>query len=220
MIIFNVALNSLMGTIPNGIVNFDLTTLQMQFNSLTGTIPSNLRFISALTKLDLAYNSLAGPIPGSIEDLSRLVYFSLDHNSLTGRIPTGLGLISGLTLIYLHSNSFSGTIPESISNLANLVIEVQTNSLSGCQPTLTNAVFYTYYPQFSPERVALEAFYDSTAGGAWSSNTNWKANDDLGTWFGVTAACESAEVTVIRVNTNNLAGTNASFAAFFPIFSC
>jgi hypothetical protein len=91
--------------------------------------------------------------------------------------------------------------------LTNLrLLWIYTNSLSGCQPSFPTLTDFQYYPQFSPERVALEALYDATNGPSWTTSTNWKTSDDINSWHGVTSSCESAGVTSLVPNGINLAG--------------
>jgi hypothetical protein len=115
-----------------------------------------------------------------------------------------------LTLLHIYGNSITGTLPGSMSNLVNLgELWVYSNSLSGCQPsfpTLASLTSYLYYPQFSPERVALEALYDATNGASWGTSTNWKTSNDINSWSGITSDCQSAGVTLMAVGNNNLAG--------------
>ncbi len=63
------------------------------------------------------------------------------------------------------------------------------------------------------ERTALLDFFISTNGASWTNNTGW--NGAVGTecaWFGVTCTAGDANVSEIRLNTNNLSG---SFPATF-----
>ena len=56
------------------------------------------------------------------------------------------------------------------------------------------------------DRAALEALYDSTDGANWTNSTNWKIDDDLGTWYGVLVDSDG-RVTHLNLADNNLVGT-------------
>ena len=55
------------------------------------------------------------------------------------------------------------------------------------------------------ERAALVALYDATDGDNWTNNTNWKSQEPVGDWYGVTV--ENGVVTELDLNGNNLTGT-------------
>ena len=55
------------------------------------------------------------------------------------------------------------------------------------------------------ERAALVAIYDATDGDNWTDNTNWKSEEPVGNWYGVTV--ENGAVTELDLEDNNLTGT-------------
>ena len=55
------------------------------------------------------------------------------------------------------------------------------------------------------ERAALVALYDATGGDNWNNNTNWKSEEPVGDWDGVTV--ENGVVTELDLDGNNLTGT-------------
>ena len=58
--------------------------------------------------------------------------------------------------------------------------------------------------QTDAERAALVALYDATDGDNWTDNTNWKSQEPVGTWHGVTV--ENGAVTGLDLSDNNLTG--------------
>ena len=55
------------------------------------------------------------------------------------------------------------------------------------------------------DRAALVELYDATTGSNWSNNTNWKSDESLDTWYGVTTG-GGGRVTLLELPGNNLTG--------------
>ena len=66
------------------------TEITLSGKSLTGTLPSQLGFLTALTRLRLNDNQLSGSIPSELGQLILLEEFLVDHNALTGTLPSSL----------------------------------------------------------------------------------------------------------------------------------
>ncbi|KAL3940898.1 MAG: hypothetical protein SGBAC_004641 [Bacillariaceae sp.] len=95
--------------------------LSMAFQSLRGTLPDELRFLTGLETLILQYNSgLEGEFPSSIRSLRNLRQLSLEHCSLVGTVPDWLDELTELAILGLGDNAFSGTVPLSIGSMATL----------------------------------------------------------------------------------------------------
>ena len=56
------------------------------------------------------------------------------------------------------------------------------------------------------DRAALTALYNSAGGGNWQNNTNWRSNEPLGTWYGVTTDA-NGRVTALNLSDNRLRAT-------------
>ena len=54
------------------------------------------------------------------------------------------------------------------------------------------------------DSLALVAIYDATDGDNWNNNTNWKSQEPIGDWYGVTV--ENGAVTELDLSNNNLTG--------------
>lgn len=88
-------------------------------NGLSGTLPSLIDSLTALTDFDVSHNALTGTIP----DMSKMIQLNnldLSFNSLSGSLPSSLGAIPNLSFVDFSSNTFTGTIPASFGNLQNL----------------------------------------------------------------------------------------------------
>ena len=76
-------------TVSSGDDDKRVVTLDLEDESLTGTLSNRLGELTSLTTLKLANNSLSGRIPASLADLD-LDELKLAGNSLAGCIPAGL----------------------------------------------------------------------------------------------------------------------------------
>ncbi|KAL5559007.1 hypothetical protein UlMin_035218 [Ulmus minor] len=113
-----------------------LEYLDLSMNSLFGTIPLEISFLSKLKYLDFSANQFSGKVPVEISLLSDLGVLVLFNNKLNGSIPKEIGYSSSLTELSLGSNFLSGFIPASLCNLSNLAfLSLFNNSLSGSIPS-------------------------------------------------------------------------------------
>ncbi|KAI5555091.1 hypothetical protein BDE02_19G058100 [Populus trichocarpa] len=113
----------------------NLFWLDLQKNSLSGTIPREFGKLRNLSYLDLSINHLSGPIPSSIGNMTMLTVLALSHNNLTGSIPSFIGNFTSLSGLYLWSNKLSGSIPQEIGLLESLnILDLADNVLTGRIP--------------------------------------------------------------------------------------
>ncbi len=114
--------NSLSGTLPESIGNLEsLEYLTLRNNySLTGEIPESIKNLKQLKSLYIDYTALSGTIPECIGDLTNLTYLNIGFSQLTGSIPSSIGNLRNLTGLVLNNNTLSGSIPESSGNLNSL----------------------------------------------------------------------------------------------------
>ncbi|KAJ7982534.1 Leucine-rich repeat receptor-like protein kinase [Quillaja saponaria] len=95
--------NSLNGTIPWDVGHCEkLLSLNLSRNSLTGIIPWEISALPSITDIDLSHNLLTGTIPSNFNNCSTIINFNVSFNLLTGRIPSS-GVFPNL-----HPSSFSG----------------------------------------------------------------------------------------------------------------
>lgn len=124
--------NNLSGSLPPELSELKgLRSLDLRWNSLTGTLP-DLSEVRVFKRLLLTDNEFAGEIPtwiGKIYDMERL---DLSHNKFSGHIPEELGMLSNLQSLALHHNNLEGPIPSGFSKLRHL--NLSNNRLSGSVP--------------------------------------------------------------------------------------
>lgn len=109
-------------------------------NSLSGTIPSELGSLTWLHELDLDTNSLTGRIPDRLGNLTQLQQLALHANSVTGTIPSELASLAQVTYLLLHDNSLTGSIPQGLGDLRQLVLlDLSSNALTSTVPDLSGA---------------------------------------------------------------------------------
>eukprot|EP00261_Vitis_vinifera_P035165 XP_019076408.1 PREDICTED: probable leucine-rich repeat receptor-like protein kinase At1g35710 isoform X2 [Vitis vinifera] len=129
--------NSFTGKIPSEIGLLEkLNYLFLYNNMLSGAIPSEIGNLKDLLQLDLSQNQLSGPIPVVEWNLTQLTTLHLYENNLTGTIPPEIGNLTSLTVLDLNTNKLHGELPETLSLLNNLErLSVFTNNFSGTIPT-------------------------------------------------------------------------------------
>jgi Leucine-rich repeat (LRR) protein len=119
------------------VIDGHVISLDMDNNSIKGTISTEIGNLTNLQYLGLANNQLTGNIPTEIGNLTNLQYLSLNQNQLTGSIPTQIGNLPNLEFLALNSNQLTGSIPTEIGNLTKLYfgLYLGQNQLTGSIPT-------------------------------------------------------------------------------------
>ncbi|CAL9247340.1 unnamed protein product [Arabidopsis halleri] len=129
--------NRLRGDLPASIVNLSttLTSLSLDTNIISGSIPHEIGNLKNLQELWLERNLLTGPLPSSLGKLLELKKLSLYSNRLSGEIPSSIGNITLLETLYLFNNSLEGIVPPSLGNCSYLLqLRIERNKLSGTIP--------------------------------------------------------------------------------------
>lgn len=85
--------------------------LQLCYNKLSGSIPTQLGSLKKITVLALQYNQLSGAIPASLGDINTLTRLDLSFNNLFGPVPVKLAGAPLLEVLDIRNNSFSGFVP-------------------------------------------------------------------------------------------------------------
>lgn len=107
-----------------------VASINLEYNGLEGSIPSDIGVFSHLTNLNLARNSIKGSIPEELYecthletlDLSgdQLVYGEGTGPGLEGSLSAKIGNLTALVELNLYDNYLSGAIPPEIGNLTSL----------------------------------------------------------------------------------------------------
>lgn len=96
-----------------------LRELRSNACALTGTLPQ-LSSLTRLRVLELEANSISGTISPHIGGLSRLEVFNCAGCSLSGTLPCEAGQLSSLRALNLGENKLVGSLVPEIGNLGNL----------------------------------------------------------------------------------------------------
>mmetsp|Transcript_15755 Transcript_15755/g.15904 ORF Transcript_15755/g.15904 Transcript_15755/m.15904 type:complete len:1792 (-) Transcript_15755:114-5489(-) len=153
--------NHFIGSIPQqfGSSQTVLATVQLEYNSLTGTIPTAMGGLTAMTSLtmqnnflsgdinplsalvsvqilDLSHNNLTGMIPSNFPMMTSLVTLDLSSNQLSGVLHSNIGLLESLRTFKLDHNNIVGTIPNEIKNMVSLqFLYFSSNGFYGIVPS-------------------------------------------------------------------------------------
>ncbi|KAG5608172.1 hypothetical protein H5410_019453 [Solanum commersonii] len=98
-----------------------VTSLLLQSNDISGSLPMELGMLKKLKTIDLSDNKLTGEIPSSLAQLKSLQYLRLNNNSLTGAVPLDLANMTQLSLMDLSFNSLSGPVPRLLAKTFNIL---------------------------------------------------------------------------------------------------
>mmetsp|Transcript_5616 Transcript_5616/g.6068 ORF Transcript_5616/g.6068 Transcript_5616/m.6068 type:complete len:243 (-) Transcript_5616:226-954(-) len=91
--------------------------------------------METLDTLDVDDNSLTGTIPSQLGQLQNLIYLGLSLNDLTGTIPSTLDQLINVETMALNDNKLTGSVPVSIvSNRTYVNFDVTRNQLSDLIP--------------------------------------------------------------------------------------
>lgn len=147
--------NTLRGTLPDELwLLGTLVSLQLYGHGLEGSIPTTIGKMLHLESLRLSDNSLEGSIPKEIGS-TKLMSLHLGGNALTGPLPEETGKIKKLRHLFVNDNRLTGTLPVGLGGLTDLEeLGLQNNSFVGSIPShlglATNLqLFYLANNQFS-----------------------------------------------------------------------
>ena len=102
----------------------------------TGTLPSELGYLTMMKVFYLRGNVMSGQIPTELGNWRELEQLDLSRNRLSGPLPSEVGNLGELTLLDVSVNDLTGTLPTEIGNLVKTMkLIVENNMLSGPLPS-------------------------------------------------------------------------------------
>ena len=118
--------------------------------SISGTIPTEIGSLTALTKLVVGENKMSGTIPETIGLLTMLVSLFLgsasgfpqvDASLLSGTLPSSLGNLALLEKLWVYQTQVSGTLPPSLTEMVSLQwINLDSSKFVGTIPESIGAL--------------------------------------------------------------------------------
>ena len=131
-----------------GLGNTSKTEAMYQATGITGTVPTELGVLTAMSVMTWAENDITGTLPTEIGRMTNLKNGNFNNfnnfngffssNSLTGSLPTELGNLVKMTrTVAMQTNSFTGTIPTELGSLSIMLqwFYLNSNSLTGAIPS-------------------------------------------------------------------------------------
>src|SRR5687767_13504687 len=94
--------------------------LTLYGNNLDGTVPSDLRKLTAVKSLQLSDNNLRGSLPSQFSELSQIELIFFHRNQLTGTLPGSWGALKKLREIGLDGNGLTGALPIQLGDMSAL----------------------------------------------------------------------------------------------------
>jgi hypothetical protein len=145
-----------------------VTQLRLANNALQGTIPVDLKLLTALEIVDLANNNLTGSLPESIGAWSMLTEAYVNNNQLHGTLPSTMANWTNLGKFWAAGNRLQGSIPDWMQGSWTELnkVDVSSNQLVGTLPAFLGQ--WTNLEMFSAFGNLLNGTIPATIGN-WSS---------------------------------------------------
>eukprot|EP00929_Paragymnodinium_shiwhaense_P079830 TRINITY_DN41614_c0_g1_i1.p1 TRINITY_DN41614_c0_g1~~TRINITY_DN41614_c0_g1_i1.p1 ORF type:complete len:1115 (-),score=132.85 TRINITY_DN41614_c0_g1_i1:256-3600(-) len=111
-----------------------LEHFNINYNNLSGVLPTCIGELTKLRLLGLGRNSLSGKVPSTINNLQNLKILWLHRSNFEGDVPF-MGNLQKLKELWLHENSFSGEPLEQFCSMQKLEdLRLDSNNFSGHLP--------------------------------------------------------------------------------------
>ena len=145
--------------------NDHVVEINLQYNNLTGSLPSDLLNLPYLRILDLSSNNLSGVLP-DFSQITTWEEIDLAYNNLEGNLPDFSNATS-LRKLIINNNNFRGAVPDltSLPGFSELKIENNFFQFGDFENQYTyyknNLETFTYSPQL---KIDEEIIIDITLG--------------------------------------------------------
>ncbi|KAL2939532.1 hypothetical protein RDABS01_033691, partial [Bienertia sinuspersici] len=119
---FHLGRNQFSGSVPSQLFHENMTLLHLLLdnNQLTGIIPPTIGLVQTLEVVRLDWNSISGSIPSNISNLTSVTDMLLSNNNLTGIMPNLTGM-NRLSYLDMSNNSFEASdFPSWLTELPSL----------------------------------------------------------------------------------------------------
>ncbi|MFS7956091.1 putative protein kinase RLK-Pelle-LRR-XII-1 family [Helianthus anomalus] len=113
---------NLSGTIPDSIYNLSLlANFSLGENELTGSLPRGIgAMLSHLEFLQLNFNRLTGPLPSWISNCSKLRTLDMTDNMFSGKLTIDFSKLGDIEGIYLSLNNFGSSEADEMNFIDSL----------------------------------------------------------------------------------------------------
>ncbi|XP_027178618.1 receptor protein kinase TMK1 [Coffea eugenioides] len=188
--LLHLALNDLSGELPSSFSGWQLESLWLNGQNLTGTIDV-IQNVTFLKEVWLHSNGFSGPLPEFL-GLKGLETLSIRDNAFTGPVPASLVNLESLKVVNLTNNLLQGPMPKFNDSVS---VDMTKNTNSFCLPT----------PADCDPRVNTLLSVAKSMDYPRKFAENWKGNDPCADWFGVT--CNNGNITIVNFENMGLSGT-------------
>ncbi|CAL9106404.1 unnamed protein product, partial [Musa acuminata var. zebrina] len=89
---------------------------------ISGSLPSSIAKLTAISSIWLGGNKLSGPIP-DMSSLKHLASLHLENNQLSGTVSPSLGYLPRLQELYLQNNDLQGPLPDSLKQRKGTIVQ-------------------------------------------------------------------------------------------------
>ena len=115
--------------------NGEVIGIDLDHNSMSGTVPLSLSQITTLEVIDFWDNNLNDPFPVFWDQLPDITFIDLSNNNYTDPLPSNLSALLSAETMWLENNNSTGEIPTGMGDIASLdIFFLNNNNLSGCIP--------------------------------------------------------------------------------------
>ncbi|GKY93339.1 hypothetical protein MPSEU_000301500 [Mayamaea pseudoterrestris] len=117
-----------------------IVAVHLDYNKLSGNVPSELAKLTSLSILSMSGNKLMNGLTETICDLEALSSLTMSSSGLTGTIPSCLSTMTDLKVLLLSNNNLTGRLPDFFKLLKLVTIFLDDNKLTGTITSTFNSM--------------------------------------------------------------------------------